>query len=59
MEGFEWQIIGLLLAFKARNKQKKKMLEESTQKKLVKAELKGNRDLKNLLSTWNFELRLN
>ena len=54
LEGFEEQITGLLLAIEARKKDKQKRVV-SDQMKLVKAGQKGQRELKNLLSSLNVE----
>ena len=54
LEGFEEQIIGLLLAIEARKKDKQKRVV-GDQMKLVKLGQKGQRELKNLLSSLNVE----
>ena len=54
LEGFEKQIIGLLLAIEARKKDKQKLVV-GNQMKLVKSGQKGQRELKNLLSSLNVE----
>ena len=54
LEGFEEQITGLLLAIEARKKDKQKHVV-GDQMKLVKAGQKGQRELKNLLSSLNVE----
>ena len=53
LEDFEEQITGLLLAIDAKKKDKQKLVGE--QKKLVKSGQKGQRELKNLLSSLNVE----
>ena len=53
LEDFEEQITGLLLAIDAKKKDKQKLVGE--QKKLVKLGQKGQRELKNLLSSLNVE----
>ena len=52
LEGFEEHIIGLLFAIEARKKDKKKR-EVGDQTKLVKSGQKGQRELKNLLTSLN------
>ena len=54
LEGFEEQITGLLLAIEARKKDKQKHVV-GDQTKLVKSGQKGQRELKNLLSSLNVE----
>ena len=54
LESFEEQITGLLLAIKARKKDKQK-LRVGDQMKLVKLGQKGQQELKNLLSSLNVE----
>ena len=54
LEGFEEQITGLLLAIEARKKDKQKLVV-GDQMKLVKSGQKGQRELKNLLSSLNVE----
>ena len=54
LEGFEEQITGLLLAIEARKKDKQKHVV-GDQTKLVKSSQKGQRELKNLLSSLNVE----
>ena len=54
LEGFEEQITGLLLAIEARKKDKQKLVV-GDQTKLVKSGQKGQRELKNLLSSLNVE----
>ena len=54
LEGFEEQITGLLLAIEAKKKDKKKR-EEGDQTKLVKSGQKGQRELKNLLTSLKVE----
>ena len=53
LEGFEEQITGLLLALEARRK--KWMLDVASKRKMGKAEHKGHRELKSLLSSWGDE----
>ena len=53
LKDFEEQITGLLLAIDAKKKDKQKLVGE--QKKLVKSGQKGQRELKNLLSSLNVE----
>ena len=54
LEGFEEQITGLLLAIEARKKEKQKLVVGDWTK-LVKSGQKGQRELKNLLSSLNVE----
>ena len=54
LEGFEEQITGLLLAIEARKKDKQKHVV-ADKMKLVKSGQKGQRELKNLLSSLNVE----
>ena len=54
LEGFEEQITGLLLAIEARKKDKQKHVV-ADKMKVVKSGQKGQRELKNLLSSLNVE----
>ena len=54
LEGFEEQITGLILAIKAKKKDKQKRVV-GDQMKLVKSGQKGQQELKNLLSSLNVE----
>ena len=58
LEGFEEQITGLLLAIEARKKEKQNLVV-GAQKKLAKSGQKGQRELKNLLSSLNVEYEPN
>ena len=53
LEGFEEQVIGLLLALEARRN--KRILDVASKRKLGKVGLKGHRELKNLMSSWDEE----
>jgi len=53
LEGFEAEITGLFLALKA--KKKSVMQGEGSRKKGNKLGTKGSKELKSLLSSWNFE----
>ena len=53
LEGFKEQVIGLLFALEERRK--KRMLDVAFKRKLGKAEHKGHRELKSLLSSWGEE----
>ena len=58
LEGFEEQITGLLLAIEAKKKDKKRR-EVGDQRKLVKSSQKGQRELKNLLTSLNVKYDTN
>ena len=53
LEGFEEQVTGLLLALEERRKQQ--MIAVDSKRKLGKVGLKGHRELKNLMSSWDEE----
>ena len=53
LEGFEEQVIGLLLALEERRKQR--MFIADSKRKLGKVGLKGHRELKSLMSSWGEE----
>ena len=53
LEGFEAEITGLFLALEA--KKKSVVQGKSSRKKGNKLGVKGSRELKSLLSFWNFE----
>ena len=54
LDGFEEQVTRLLLAIKAKKSYKQKLVV-GDQTKLVKSSQKGQRELKNLLSSLNVE----
>ena len=53
LEGFEEQVIGLLLDLEARRN--KRMLDVASKRKISKAGHKGHHELKSLMSSWGDE----